>query len=141
MTLLLLLSTIFTNTSPFDQANPLRDFRWKNRIVLVFSPNDQNENSRQWEELISFPEDLVDRDIILIRVYENRSISLPKVRLTLDPETLRSYYHNKGENELLLIGKDGGVKLRTLDFIKSQEIFDLIDSMPMRISEMKKKDS
>ena len=43
------------------------------------------------------------------------------------------------ENEpsrVLLIGKDGGVKLRG-DELDVQRIFDLIDTMPMRIREMK----
>ena len=38
---------------------------------------------------------------------------------------------------LTLVGKDGGVKLRTNDPVNLEEIFRLIDSMPMRQDEMR----
>lgn len=40
---------------------------------------------------------------------------------------------------LILVGKDGGVKLRKEEYTLMSDIFDLIDSMPMRKQEMKKK--
>jgi hypothetical protein len=36
----------------------------------------------------------------------------------------------------LLIGKDGGVKLRSSEPVSVKDIFGLIDSMPMRRQEM-----
>jgi len=41
-----------------------------------------------------------------------------------------------GRFQLLLIGKDGGVKLRSEQPVPTQDIFGLIDSMPMRRQEM-----
>ena len=38
---------------------------------------------------------------------------------------------------VVLIGKDGGVKLESSVPVKTAKLFDLIDSMPMRIHEMK----
>jgi len=38
---------------------------------------------------------------------------------------------------IILIGKDGGVKLRKTYIVEANEVFDLIDLMPMRRSEMK----
>ena len=40
---------------------------------------------------------------------------------------------------LLLIGKDGGEKLRSTKPVKTEAIFKLIDSMPMRQAEMSNK--
>jgi hypothetical protein len=40
---------------------------------------------------------------------------------------------------LLLIGKDGGEKLRSSKPVEIETIFQLIDSMPMRQAEMKSK--
>ena len=40
---------------------------------------------------------------------------------------------------LILLGKDGGIKLKRNDRVKLDEIFTLIDSMPMRKDEMRQK--
>jgi hypothetical protein len=41
------------------------------------------------------------------------------------------------EFEIILIGKDGGVKLRSKTPISLEELFSLIDAMPMRRQEMR----
>jgi len=40
---------------------------------------------------------------------------------------------------LILIGKDGGIKLKRKDQVDLAEVFELIDSMPMRRNEMLQK--
>ncbi|MFO7687606.1 MAG: DUF4174 domain-containing protein [Desulfobacterales bacterium] len=37
------------------------------------------------------------------------------------------------------MGKDGGIKLKRNDQVRLEEIFQLIDSMPMRQDEMRQK--
>ncbi len=44
----------------------------------------------------------------------------------------------KAEFEMLLVGKDGGVKLRRTHLVAASEIIALIDTMPMRRSEMRR---
>jgi hypothetical protein len=46
--------------------------------------------------------------------------------------------HNVTPNDftLLLIGKDGGEKLRSTEPVEPEKIFKLIDSMPMRQAEI-----
>jgi len=41
--------------------------------------------------------------------------------------------------QVLLIGKDGGVKLRSSEPVSMKDLFGLIDSMPMRQQEMESK--
>ena len=43
-------------------------------------------------------------------------------------------------SQVLLIGKDGGVKLRSTEPVSTDELFALIDSMPMRRREMEERD-
>ena len=40
---------------------------------------------------------------------------------------------------VFLIGKDGGIKMRKEKVVPMEEIFRLIDSMPMRQAEMRRK--
>jgi len=44
-----------------------------------------------------------------------------------------------GTFQVLLIGKDGGVKLRSSGPVSMKDLFGLIDSMPMRQQEMDSK--
>jgi hypothetical protein len=54
----------------------------------------------------------------------------------------RQYYGVKpGEATILLIGKDGGVKLRReTEILGCRELFATIDVMPMRRREMREQD-
>jgi hypothetical protein len=55
-------------------------------------------------------------------------------------EKLRRRFEVKsGPFKVVLIGKDGGVKMVREDRADLQEIFDRIDSMPMRQQEIKEK--
>ena len=40
---------------------------------------------------------------------------------------------------MVLVGKDGGAKLRTAEVPDLDALFDLIDGMPMRIAEMRRR--
>jgi len=48
----------------------------------------------------------------------------------------KRYRVAKGDTTVILVGKDGGEKLRTGDLADLERIFRLIDSMPMRRREM-----
>jgi len=54
-----------------------------------------------------------------------------------DADSLRRRFRvEPGRLTVLLIGKDGGVKMRSTDPVSRSKIFTLIDSMPMRMQEM-----
>ena len=71
---------------------------------------------------------MLDRDLIVFRVFEDD-----------EGKDLRERFSPKpGGFTLILIGKDGGVKLRRENGADLQDIFDLIDGMPMRKAEMRR---
>lgn len=47
----------------------------------------------------------------------------------------------KSDFEVILIGLDGGVKLRQTEALETKKLFDLINSVPMRQAEMRKNDN
>ncbi len=49
----------------------------------------------------------------------------------------RKYNVDKNQLTVILIGRDGGEKYRTHTPVSTQTLFDIIDSMPMRQSEMR----
>jgi hypothetical protein len=51
----------------------------------------------------------------------------------------RKYRVDESQLTVILIGRDGGEKYRTHTPVSTQTLFDIIDSMPMRQSEMQTK--
>lgn len=103
-------------------------FRWTHRPLVVFAPHPQEERFlMQREYLTDVVEDLEERHVVLIEV----TGSSP------EDETLRHRFRIPAtEFAVLLIGKDGGVKLQRSEPVTPTELFSLIDAMPMRRREM-----
>lgn len=118
--------------------------RWKNRILMVFNPHhSQVEFSRLAGEIDSSRAEFDDRDMLLVVVKEY--ISLTPDSLAHDNKTIQGPKANDLRRRfavaedrfmVLVIGKDGGVKLRADTAPALEDIFGLIDTMPMRQREM-----
>ena len=120
--------------------NLLEKYQWKNRLVLVFSNDDsQSMAEQQINWLKKQDESLAERDLLFFWFGEqNLSASISRFSIQ-EVASLRERYNPEGKSFiLLLIGKDGGVKMTRYAAVEPLEIFDLIDSMPMRRSEMQK---
>jgi hypothetical protein len=120
----------------------LTEYRWKNRLILSFSPTPSDPGYASFEEdVLSRSNEVKDRDLIVFRVFEKGPSRLEGQPLSQeDAQNLRRRFRVKsGRFTVILIGKDGGVKMMREDGAELQEIFDLIDSMPMRQREMRDK--
>jgi len=51
---------------------------------------------------------------------------------------IKKYKVLENQFTVLLLGKDGGEKLRTLQLLSTANLFSIIDAMPMRRQEMRK---
>ncbi len=117
-----------------------RDYRWKNRLLLTFAKSPDEEPAKSLRTAIDQHKvAFMERDLVLISVYDegiSRANTLP-----LDPGSiskLRSQYDMPpGSDGVILVGKDGGVKLKQSDPADLDEIYALIDTMPMRRQEIK----
>ncbi len=113
-------------TVVFDATDVnLEDFLWIARPVVVFAdtPNDPRFQ-RQVELLTSRMDDLVERDVVVLT--------------DTDPEAfspLREQLRPRGFM-LVIVGKDGGVKLRKPAPWDVREISRSIDKMPLREQEI-----
>ena len=54
-------------------------------------------------------------------------------------EVFKNRHKSNKEFEVKLIGLDGGIKLTKNEIIYIEELYRIIDSMPMRMSEIKNK--
>ena len=129
--IVLLLLMLQLNTM---SSQDFREFKWKKRILLLIdTKNDLNTRNLQLSEFNARYNEMKERDLVLF-VYNGKEVLDRDGMLTdINPDNL-SYGEFQG---IILIGKDGGVKFRKKYLVKANEVFDLIDQMPMRRSEMK----
>ena len=114
------------------QSSPLEEYIWKNRVIVTFSPNKNNTDRSHF--LNSINKNLCEynsRNIIHIDLLFNEN--------NKEIEKFKSFFEklslSPSEFRLILFGKDGGIKLNSRKTLL-EEIFSLIDTMPMRQEEM-----
>jgi hypothetical protein len=116
--------------------------RWKKRVFVLFSPSRSDASFQlQKQGLDSSAEGVLERDLVVLEIIEkgqsragNQLLSEKSVQ---DIRKRRGVMG--GSFQVLLIGKDGGVKLRSSEPVSMKDLFGLIDSMPMRQQEMESK--
>ena len=123
VSLLLFLMPILTN------AQDLKNYRWHKRVVvLVHNDPKSGVLLRQQQALDAHKNDLEERNmIVLVPKPEEKRKLLTQLNVPLA---------FKG---VLLIGKDGGVKFEENFPVHPEVLFALVDAMPMRRAEMKRK--
>lgn len=108
-----------------EDIDDLKQFVWEKRPIVVFadSPNDPNFN-QQMEFLRNRVEDLRERDVIVLTDTDPDAKSA--LRRTLRPRGFA----------LVVVGKDGKVKLRKPFPWDVRELSRSIDKMPLRKREI-----
>ncbi len=107
----------------------LSQFRAKNRVLLLFAPVMGDERSiRQRNTLKTHGDGVIERDLVRVDVHGDE----------VNRRFLREQFGVPVEQfTVVLIGKDGTEKLRRSEPIDADELFGIIDAMPMRQGEMK----
>lgn len=100
------------------------------RQVILFYNNDGIElRNKQMALLNADTKGWMDRDIV-IHTYETGKAKEAAGKWNVSPNTAFTF---------ILIGKDGGEKMRTDTVVSLAQLYKTIDAMPMRRSEMNKK--
>ncbi|MCA0941063.1 DUF4174 domain-containing protein [Yangia mangrovi] len=109
---------------PAEQRD-LGELRWSARPVLLFAPAAGDDSyERQMALFRDAEEELRARDIVVLSDLEPRN-----------PGPIRQAF-SPGGFKLVLVGKDGGVKLEEDTVLAPAQLFAVIDQMPMRQREM-----
>lgn len=127
-------------------SQDLKKHQWKNRVVLIMSKNeDSKPYPQQIAQLVRLPKELKERKILIYEVLPRQYriknyLNKEKRSKWISSSLLYEQYGNKeGGFQVVLIGLDGGVKLKSSNLLKVSELFATIDSMPMRRAEMEYK--
>ncbi|MEM8846153.1 MAG: DUF4174 domain-containing protein [Bacteroidota bacterium] len=124
----IILFTVFVLFSLEAFTQELNEYQWKNRlVVLVSNASKSSELNQQYKIFEQNRQQLQERDMILLK---RKSNAKDLTRFSLD----------KNFEGVLLIGKDGSIKLKKTFLIEPQVVFDLVDTMPMRRAEMRNSD-
>jgi hypothetical protein len=110
---------LFQPLSP--QVADLNQYRWHNRPLVIFAPSKTDPAYvEQMAMLEKHTAELTEREVIVL------SDTTPN-----DNGALRKQLNPKGF-EVVLVGKDGGMKLRETTPLSSEVLLSTIDKMPMR---------
>ncbi len=117
----------------------LKAYQWENRLLLYFAPNPEDETyQKQQIEMEGHALKMEDRDLLTFSLFEDTPSYAGSVEVAKnEADSIRHDFNiESGRFTLLLIGKDGRVKINSHDVVPAQDIFTLIDSMPMRQQEV-----
>lgn len=133
--LILMIVAQFAN----GQSNILEQYRWENRLILLFGQASDTIVEKQITELEKDSAGITERDLLILHIDRNDVQFLRKPSSpAFSAKQLRNRYDVKrDEFRYILIGKDGGVKYNKKDFVLSEALFSIIDAMPMRKREMR----
>ncbi|MEL7248176.1 MAG: DUF4174 domain-containing protein [Bacteroidota bacterium] len=123
-------------------AQDLSEHRWQDRLIIILAEDaDDPTFLQQVAEFKREQAALQERRLLVYQVLPNR------YRQGLDSSTAwtnssalyEQFSTAQAPFQVLLIGLDGGVKLRQQTPVSREDIFDLIDTMPIRRAEMRRK--
>jgi hypothetical protein len=108
-------------------AQPLKSYLWVNRVIITFSNSESNKDRRLLiQQIEQYKCDFRNRDLVHIDVIQGTD---QYKRLS------QKFLISGDEFKLVLLGKDGEVKLNT-NSSDLLAIFSLIETMPMRKREI-----
>lgn len=119
-------------------AAELSDYLWRRRPLLLFAPAESDPRLVETMRRIEANRcDFVDRDMVLGRIVTEGSSTLDGHVVDTDQARRLMSEFGIGADSFsaVLIGKDGGEKLRVADVPDLQAIYAVIDGMSMRARE------
>ncbi len=121
-------------------AQCLEDLQWKNRVLII---NAIDTSDQLYQKQINLFQDeseaLRERKLNVFQyTYPHlRQLDFSQKKNSKNRNTKDCEFIIKEDFNVILIGLDGGVKLRSKKILTPEKLYAKIDAMPMRRSEMK----
>lgn len=122
------------------QEIDMQAFEWEKRVLLVISDDSLNEKYlEQLKEFQYHKSGLNERKLVIIEVLKNKyRIDEVGQSWKFSNSLYKKYSNTESGFQIILIGLDGGVKVRKYDVLQAENLFSKIDGMPIRRSELRK---
>ncbi len=118
----------------------LSKHRWENRLILLLT--DDENNSTFQSQLAEFRKDftgLNERKLIIYQVMPEEFKTGLNTGNKIKSDCLYNDYKKTNSGfEVILLGLDGGIKLRLDELLSLEKLFAIIDAMPMRRREIER---
>ncbi|AXT55771.1 DUF4174 domain-containing protein [Aquimarina sp. AD1] len=130
---LLLLLPILSFSQDLDKH------RWEDRLILVLADSYKNPKLvKQLKEFKNKSKSLEERKLIVYQITPTSyQTGIDKNTSTKSNAVYKEYNPSNEDFKIILIGLDGGIKLKSNKVLLSTQIFDQIDQMPMRRQELR----
>ena len=114
-----------------NAADVLSSLRWKKRVLVVSALKPDNLSLiRQRQIFTDAQQAMAERDVVLVEAVESNDTAQEiRKKLSIAP----------GEFWALLVGKDGHIALSSQTELSASYLSRVIDAMPMRKDEMRKR--
>jgi hypothetical protein len=133
-----LLSILISGYHMQGQTELLSNYRWKNRLLLIFdSAKHSQQCISQIELLGALDGEFKERKLLVFLITNEGCRQLNKEEVTTEKCTiLRTLKSDVAIFSVQLVGLDGGIKFSRNKPVTREELFVLIDAMPMRKNEI-----
>lgn len=106
---------------------------WKSRVIVVYTLEAGSKDFQKQKQILAEKtKGVKERDLVVIECVGKSLSSEDKNYIA------RHFNHDLTKFGVWLVGKDGGTKLSEDKPVTTEKFFSLIDTMPMRQSEMKR---
>jgi NADH dehydrogenase [ubiquinone] 1 alpha subcomplex assembly factor 1 len=126
--------SVFAEPEPFT----ISQYRWDRRVLIVSAASADDANLKRQLEAVSMTEvEFADRDLTIVTLLDDGTSMAGDRALSADEvaEARSAMRISADTFALKLVGKDGSVKLSRDEATSMQDIYALIDTMPMRARE------
>jgi hypothetical protein len=124
---------LLTAVSHASAMDSLSQYAWKHRVLILFGSSGDQKLAQQVQILKGKTKDLAERDMVVFTVIGDDVRPVYGDASKVDARKLRQDAGIRSGNfQAILVGKDGGVKLRSQTVVTDSNMFGLIDRMPMR---------
>ena len=120
-----------------SDANPLVAERWQSRPLIVIVPNAQDATLVELREALGKPdarEGFVEREMVLYEIVAGAASRNGQPLSGSTSAALLKAIGHQGDAgaRVILVGKDGGIKVDRPGPVDPESLFTTIDRMPMR---------
>ncbi len=119
----------------------MADYQWKKRPLIVFTPTDQHPGFVRQKTIIAGNRTAFgDRDMVVIYVTGSSVFTEIGAPPGMSAAALRSHFRaSEGRFRVILVGKDGGIKIDSPTPLTASDLNAEIDRMPMRRDEVRRR--
>ena len=131
--IMILLTTVATI------AQNITSHQWKHRVLIVLTIDPSSDAYKaQVQQFENNLKGLKERRLLvyLVTPESYKNFSVTDDDWVTEGSLYKKYKSKDSDIELVLIGLDGGIKMRTYSLTAIENIFVTIDGMPMRKSEL-----